>query len=113
MRVSLEKLEEFLTDDRDELDTPGWESSASAEAFACLYIAARQGFIDARDLILVASRCDRFTPFLIQRVLTREHMQAAQEIINLICEKKYSTAEYECVFMLKAWIARKQLTSQT
>lgn len=107
MTVKLELLEQFLTDDRDELDVPGWSNKVSAEAWAVLYIAAQKGEIEALDLLFVATRCDLMTPFLIRRVLTRNDIPAAQEIIDRIGEKKFCPAEHECVFMLKAWIARE------
>ena len=90
MTVTLAMLEQFLTDDVDELERRGWPSTASTEAFAVLYIAARQGEIKAVDLLFVATRCDLMTSFLIKRVLTRDDIPAAQEIINRIGEKKFS-----------------------
>jgi hypothetical protein len=110
MRVALEKLEEFLTDDRDELDIPGWLSSASAEAHAACYVAARQGGIEVADLLQIAIRCDHLVPFLIQRVLTSEDVPAAQEFVDRhsYCSVMLST-ERAALFMLESWIARQLL----
>lgn len=110
MTISLETLEQFLTDDSDELDAPGWLSNASAEAWSVLYIFARQCGIDVLDLLFVATRCDQLTPFLIRQVLTPEGIPAAQEIIDRIGAKKFSPAEHESVFMLNSWIARETAT---
>ena len=113
MKVSLEILEQYLTDDRDELGVPGWISGASAEAYTAAYIAARQGGIEVLDLLIVASRCDRLTPFLIQRVLKREDIPAVHVLIDHISEKESSAVEHECVFMLKAWIVRQTIGLRT
>ena len=107
MKVALDILEQYLTDDREDLKFPCWLGSASAEAYAAAYIAARQGGIDVLDLLLLASRCDRFTPFLIQRVLKREDIPAVHVLIDFVAAKISSSVEHECVFMLKAWIARE------
>ena len=113
MKVTLEILEQYLTDHRENLKFPCWLGSASAEAYAAAYIAARQGGIEVLDLLIVASRCDRLTPFLIQRVLTREDIPAVHVLIDRISEKMSSAVEHECVFMLKAWIVRQTIGLRT
>ena len=113
MTVTLEILEQYLTDDKEDLRFPSWLGSASAEAYAAAYIAARQGGIEVLDLLLLASRCDRLTPFLIQRVLTREDIPAVHMLIDFIAAKTSSSVEHECVFMLKAWLARQAISGKT
>ena len=113
MKIPLETLEQYLTDDKDELEVAGCTSGASAEAYAAAYIAARQGSIDVLDLLIISSRCDRLTPFLIQRVLTREDIPAVHMLIDFIAAKTSSSVEHECVFMLKAWSARQAISGKT
>lgn len=112
--MSLETLEEFLTDDRDELDSPAWLGSASAQSYAAFYVAARQGSIEVVDLLWISIACDHLTPFLIQRVLTADDISAAQETIERLSYRHLMTSsERAAFFMLKYWIARKTLTSQS
>ena len=114
MSVSLETLEEFLTDDRDELDNPLWLGSASAQSYAACYVAARQGSIKVADLLWISIACDHLTPFLIQRVLTADDVSDAQYVIERLSYRHFTTSsERAAFFMLKAWIARQTLTSQS
>ena len=114
MSVSLETLEEFLTDDRDDLDNPLWLGSASAQSYAACYVAARQGPIEVADLLWISIGCDHLTPFLIRRVLTAADVSAAQEVIERLSYRHLTTSsERSAFFMLKSWIARKTFRSQS
>ena len=112
--VALETLEAFLTDDRDELDNPLWLGSASAQSYAACYVAARKGSIEVAHLLWISIGCDHLTPFLIRRVLTADDVSDAQYVIERLSYRHLMTSsERSAFFLLKSWIARQTLTSQS
>jgi hypothetical protein len=111
-KILLRNLEQILAEECEKIDELYLFASVSPHVYALLYIAARDGEIDIADALFAAKNCSRLMAFFLRNLLTIADIASARVAVEQIkSQPKLKASDYECYFLLLAWLARHEVLS--